>query len=104
MGASQGCSDTGALGCESDQDHTQVDECLVQENASCMATGLLQGPGIDNLLMRGSQWVVPGELGSTAMTLDGSGNVLQAYFYAPFGQIAQMGGGGTWVRVPHPGS
>jgi hypothetical protein len=32
---------------------------VVQENTSGVATNLLQGPGPDNLLERGSNWFVP---------------------------------------------
>jgi RHS repeat-associated protein len=66
---------------------------VVQENTSGVATNLLQGPGTDNLLQRGSNWFVPASLGSTSTVVDGSGSVLQRYYYHPFGQLALQGAG-----------
>jgi hypothetical protein len=48
---------------------------VVQENTSGVATNLLQGPGTDNLLQRGSNWLVPASLGSTSTVVDRSGSV-----------------------------
>jgi hypothetical protein len=66
---------------------------IVQENAGGTLTNLLHGPGTDNLLQRGSTWFGPASLGSTALTLDASGNALQHYSYQPFGQLSLSGGG-----------
>jgi RHS repeat-associated protein len=66
---------------------------VVQENTSGTTTNLLQGPGTDNLLERGSNWIVPASLGSTSTVVDGSGAVQQRYYYQPFGQLSMAGGG-----------
>jgi hypothetical protein len=58
-----------------------------------VATNLLQGPGTDNLLQRGSNWIVPASLGSTSTVVDGSGSVQQWYYYQPFGQLSMQRSG-----------
>jgi RHS repeat-associated protein len=66
---------------------------VVQENSGGTLTNLLHGPGTDNLLQRGSNWFVPASLNSTSTMVDGTGAVLQRYYYQPFGQLSMQGGG-----------
>jgi hypothetical protein len=66
---------------------------VVQENSGGTLTNLLHGPGTDNLLQRGSNWFVPASLNSTSTVVDGTGAVLQRYYYQPFGQLSMQGGG-----------
>jgi RHS repeat-associated protein len=68
-------------------------DSVVRESKAGVNTDLLQGPGVDNLLERGGVWFTPNSLGGTATTVDGSGNWLQRYDYAPFGQLTLTGGG-----------
>src|SRR5690242_10763226 len=67
---------------------------VVLETTPGGATDLLQGPGTDDLLMRGGNWITPRSLGSASTITDGSGNWLQRYDYAPFGQVNVSVGSG----------
>jgi hypothetical protein len=61
---------------------------VVKETTGGVATDLLQGPGLDHPLKRGSQWYNPDAHNSTADLTDASGNLLQRYNYHPFGQVS----------------
>jgi RHS repeat-associated protein len=61
---------------------------IVKETTGGVSTDLLQGPGTDNLLQRGGKWFTPDLLGSTSTLTDGSGNLLQRYYYHPYGQTS----------------
>ena len=66
---------------------------VVRETTGGTPTDLLQGPGTDNLLERGGNWLLHNGLDSTSAVVNGSGSILQYYYYAPFGQLTMQGGG-----------
>jgi YD repeat-containing protein len=66
---------------------------VVRETTAGSPTDLLQGPGTDNLLSRGGNWLLHNGLASTSAVVNGSGTLQQFYYYAPFGQAVVQGGG-----------
>jgi RHS repeat-associated protein len=61
-------------------------DSVLKETTSGVATDVLQGPGVDAVLKRGSRWLTPDGLGSTATLTDSAGAIQQRYYYQPFGQ------------------
>jgi RHS repeat-associated protein len=61
-------------------------DSILKETTAGVATDVLQGPGVDAVLKRGSRWLTPDGLGSTATLTDSAGAVQQRYYYQPFGQ------------------
>jgi RHS repeat-associated protein len=63
-------------------------DSILKETTSGVATDVLQGPGVDAVLKRGSRWFTPDGLGSTSTLTDSAGAVQQRYAYQPFGQAS----------------
>ena len=64
---------------------------VVQENTSGTVTNLLQGPGTDNLLQRGGNWLLHGELNNTSGLTNGSGGILQDLLLRAVGAVCGCG-------------
>jgi RHS repeat-associated protein len=61
-------------------------DSILKETTGGVATDVFQGPGVDAVLKRGSRWLTPDGLGSTATLTDSAGAIQQRYYYQPFGQ------------------
>jgi RHS repeat-associated protein len=61
-------------------------DSILKETTGGVATDVLQGPGVDAVLKRGSRWLTPDGLGSTSTLTDSAGAIQQRYYYQPFGQ------------------
>jgi RHS repeat-associated protein len=69
---------------------------MVREIVGSTATGYLNGPGIDEPLVRGgSEFIWADALGSILRLTDASGGVTTAYSYESFGRASMMTGNST---------
>ncbi|MGH7303819.1 MAG: RHS repeat-associated core domain-containing protein [Candidatus Rokuibacteriota bacterium] len=69
---------------------------MVRDIVGSTATGYLNGPGIDEPLVRGgSEFIWADVLGSLLRITDASGGVITAYDYEPFGRASTTSGAST---------